>query len=289
MITDPALKDFTLIRKTIDVKKIGEKFYLTPFGDIHEFAPNHHEARWKEWKEDHKKAHTPNHYYLGMGDYLDFLAAKERMWLENPSVHESTRGTMDTFVQDINMKFINGISFMKDNIIGNIEGNHFFKYQSGGTTTMQMCEHLNAPYLGTCAVIKLHFNYKGRYASIVIFAHHGTTSGRLPGSTFNKVEQMREIFPNCDIYLQAHDHHRGALPITAMLIRDSGKKLRLHYKKQWLGRTGSFLNAYVPNSQSYIAKRLKSPMDLGTITFELEFKSVSKGARYFYIDIHAWT
>ena len=282
------MKDFTLIRKTIEVDRIGQKFLLTPFGDVHQFAPNHHVEKWKEWKKEKKENHTKDHYYLGMGDYMDFLSASERMMYHNAAFHESTRGTLDDFVKGMNKEFIDDLSFMKGNLIGCIEGNHHYKYQSGWTTTMQMCEKLDAPYLGSSAIIKLAFRYKGHSASILIFANHGLGSGRLPGSTFNKVEQMREVFPECDIFCQNHDHRRGAIPVTAMFVKDSGKTLRIHHKKQWLCRGGSFLAAYIPNSQSYIAKKSGAPMDLGTVTFEIEFKTKRFEGLSYYMDIHAY-
>jgi len=272
---------FTIHKFTIPVTTLNEPIYLIPFGDIHRYAPLCDVDKWLEflaWAKEKKNA-----YFIGMGDYDDLASYSERKALLNANLHESTHATLDDIYRTRAQKLAEEIWFMKDRIVGMVEGNHFGVLQSGMTTTQMMCDKLGCKYLGVSSFIRLQFPFGHKTYNIDMWVHHGRGASRLAGSSINAVEQMTGL-GEAQIYLMGHDHKKS----VAMKSRLYLAKDRLRQKKILLGRTGSFLLGYVDNQASYVAKGAMTPCDLGVIKIELTPRRNEKdGEDDYYIDIHA--
>lgn len=85
---------------------------------------------------------------------------------------------------------------------------------------------------------------------------------------------MRDVFQSADIYLMGHDHQKGALSNTSLIY---DQQFNMQEKKQWFGRTGSFLKGWEPNVESYIVQRMYPPTSLGAIKFTIRLKRVVRG------------
>lgn len=271
---------FTIHKFTIPVTKLNEPIYLIPFGDIHRYAPLCDIPKWLDflvWAKSKKNA-----YFLGMGDYDDLASFSERKALISANLHESTHATLDDIYSTRAKNLVKELWFMKDKIVGMIEGNHFGVLQSGMTTTQMMCDKLQCKYLGVSSFIRLSFPFQHKTTSIDIWCHHGRGASRLAGSSINAVEQMATI-AEANIYLMGHDHRKSvAMKSRLHLAHD---KLRM--KKILLGRTGSFLLGYVDNQASYVAKGAICPTDLGVLKIELTpRRNKKKGEDDYYIDLH---
>ena len=278
---------FTIHKYEIEFDKYGEPIYLIPFGDVHRDSTNCDEERWLEtleWAKRKKRC-----YFLGMGDYSDFASGSERIILGDPKLHESTFDTLEGIYETHTIRFWNEIKFMKDKLIGLIEGNHFGKYESGITTTQRLAQLMKTKYLGVSSFIRLTLKDKKRSTtslSLDIWAHHGKGSSTMAGGSLNTVEKML-FAANADIYLMGHDHKKS-VSIVPTLELQGRNALNLHQKKKLIARTGSFLKGYVPNKRSYVADRAMNPSDLGVIKIELTPKRKVKGKKEQYdIDIHA--
>ena len=127
---------FTIHKYDIPVVNLNEPIYLLPFGDIHRDAPLCDNEKWYEFVEWARN--KPNAYFLGMGDYTDFLAWSERKAM-NQLLHESSHKTIENMMLEQVNGLLEEIWFMKDRIIGMVEGNHYGMLQSGITTTQFMC------------------------------------------------------------------------------------------------------------------------------------------------------
>ncbi|MCK9370622.1 hypothetical protein M0R04_11990 [Candidatus Dojkabacteria bacterium] len=220
-----------------------------------------------------------------MGDYDDLASYTERKALLHACLHESTQMSLDELYTIRVNNFLKEIFFMKDKIIGLIEGNHHAILQSGMTTTQMMCDKLKCKYLGVSSFIRLLFpmqnSIKKTYA-IDIFAHHGKGAARLAGSSINTVEQMCGI-ADADIYLMGHDHKKGIVPKARLYLGDN----RLKQKKILLCRTGSFLKGYVEDQPSYVARALMTPSDLGNIKIEMTPRRKQNNDQDdYYVDLH---
>ena len=129
---------------------------------------------------------------------------------------------------------------------------------------------LDAPVLGSIAHISLGLSRGPKRVGLAIVAHHGKAGGKLAGTTINQVADLRTVFTDADIYMMGHDHQRGAWPQSILHVSPTGHgEPRLHARRQWLCRTGSYLRAYAPGMASYAASRLLRPADLGGIELEI--------------------
>ena len=277
---------FTVHTFKIDCK-VGDVINLVPFGDVHRNAPLHALEHWQKFLKNAKDNNEKN-YYLGMGDYDDLMSSSERQSFVNGNFHESTQETFEQYVDGKIKDLCEEISFMKGRLIGLLGGNHYYQFRSGSTSDNKMCDIMGCKYLGVSSFIRLLItvgsgNHK---CSVDIFAHHGKGNSRLPGGSFNTVEQMRER-AEAHIYLMGHDHRKGCIPAGSKLFLYHQNKLS--YKKQWLVRTGSFLYGYKDESSSYIAETSMNPADLGVCRLELTPKRITTdGDDCMEVDIHGW-
>jgi len=286
---------FTIYEYTIVVSKYEKPIYLIPAGDIHRSSPHCAVDRWLDfcqWGKGKKDA-----YFIGMGDYLDLASTSERLILNNSALHESSRQTLDDMAMDWVKLIVKEMSFMKGKLIGLIEGNHYYTFIDGTTTTQRMCAMLNCKYLGVSSFIRLHIvqeqgnRKKPRTNTIDIWAHHGMGAARLVGGSLNRVQQMAEA-AEADIYLMGHDHKKSVGFVNRLRLQSSGGTLVLNHRKVLLARTGSFLKGYVPEEVSYIADAAMSPTDMGVIKIELtptRKRGIDgiKNKECTFIDIHA--
>jgi len=272
----------------------GSHINIQPVGDVHRFAPNCVVEKWKNFCQWAKKEDTPYTYYLLMGDMDDFASSSERQILTSEKLHESTKKFFDRHACKAIDELIGEIDFMKDRTIGCIQGNHYWEFESGESSTQYIAEALNSKWLGDVAYIRLKINFpKTHQSSMVdIVAAHGKAGGQLVGTSINQVEKLREIFPSADIYIMGHDHHKGAWPVSVLEVTNKShlnNDLIVKQKRQWLARSGSFLAGYAEGEQSYVVKRLYRPTDIGIIRFKVDFFRQCKGGSDIMTkDIHVW-
>jgi hypothetical protein len=253
-----------------------------------------HKKKWLEFLEWAK--HKRNAYFLGMGDYDDFVSSSERKILTNRDLHDTTLQTFDKLYLMHTKRFYDEIKFMDGKLIGLIEGNHYGEFQNQTTTTQKLAELLKCKYLGVSAFIRLSFHYSTHHFHTDIWAHHGKGAARLIGGSLNRVQQMGEA-AEADIYLMGHDHKKSVGLVTKLKLGDGTgrerQEVKLHHKKQLYARTGSFLKGYEAEQVSYVADMALSPTDLGVVKIELTPRHIDKSenkkriADYYYCDIHA--
>lgn len=248
----------------------GKPLNLCIFGDIHRDSPNHAHGAWREFLA-HAKT-LKNTVFLGMGDYLDSTSTSERECLGHiaPKMHE-------TFTHDIEQlqaakvdMIAKELAFMKGRLVGLLNGNHYFNFQSGINSDQMLCQRLNAKYLGVCAFIRLYINCSGRRHALDIFAHHGKGAARLVGGSINRVAQMIEG-AEADVFIMGHDHKRAAVPMSPRLLLDHAPKegLRVRQKEVWAVRSGSFLASFRDNEVNYNVDACRTPCSLGHVELRL--------------------
>lgn len=214
-----------------------------------------------------------NVYFLGMGDYEDLVAAKERIILRSGGLHDSTERFMYEKTDECVDELAEELSFMKGRVIGLIGGNHFMPYPNGVTSDQKLCEKLGCQYLGCSSYISLLFDYHSRRVAYKIWAHHGKGAGRTIGGSIQRIEQMKDAMV-ADAYLMGHDHKRGAVPASDQLevVHPANGEPYLRKRERWLLRTGSFLNSYEPGMPSYIADAAKNPVNQGCVKIEIAYR-----------------
>ena len=252
----------------------GKESRIIIFGDVHRDSPNHASERWKEdlayWKQQ------TDCYFLGMGDYLDSTSTTERECLGNinNNMHDTFRNDIE-LLQEAKVDLIaKEIGFMKDRLIGLVNGNHYFNFQSGINSDQLLAQKLNCKYLGVCSLIRVTFQFSknGARYPVDFFVHHGMGAARLIGGSLNRVAQMFEGV-EADIVIMGHDHKRGAVPTTPRLFlrNNQASGLEVMQRETWAIRSGSYLASLRPNEVNYNVDCCRTPSSLGHVEIRIKF------------------
>lgn len=278
---------FTCARYAVKAN-LNETVYLLPMGDVHYGSPQCDLDRfmaWSKWASSKKNA-----YLLGMGDYMDLGSTSERAIITDRKLHDSTQAQLESMYKKQTEKFAKMLSWARGRTIGLVEGNHYAVFRDGTTTTQMLCNLLDCQYLGVSSFISMEFSQRSGHTymhAIDIWAHHGKSSGRLPGGTINSVARMMDI-AEADIFLSGHDHQKGVVNVSKLRLNRGAGKVRVAHRKVLLGRTGSFLKGYEEGIASYVVDAALRPSDLGTMKIELTpRRDRSNGTDITHIDIHA--
>lgn len=124
---------FTIHRHEINCG-IGDEVELNPFGDIHRFEPLCFVEKWKDWCNTESK--KKNARYIGMGYYDGIFSASERRSMVEANLHDASYEGLDGDAKKRVETLCEEIKFMKGKLIGLIEGNHHYQFQSGITSTL---------------------------------------------------------------------------------------------------------------------------------------------------------
>lgn len=244
----------------------GKPFRLVFFGDVHRDSPNHAGRKWQDFLKYARK--LKDAWYIGMGDYLDSTSTSERECLGSisPKMHETFRNDIAALQLAKCKLFAKEIEFMRGRIVGLLNGNHYFQFESAINSDQKICEMVGAKYLGVCSLIRLYFESGGRQHSRDCFLHHGSGAARLFGGSFNRVQQMAEGV-EADIYGMGHDHKRIASPGQPRLfLRHSSRDgLQVEHREPIVVRSGSFLGSYEPGVVNYNVDACRSPASLGHV------------------------
>jgi hypothetical protein len=249
--------------------KAGKTMTLVPFGDIHRDSPGFSEAAWEKFLTRAKLlARKGDVLFLGMGDYLDSYSTSERMVMYGGGLHESSVKNHALTAQRKVESLAKELSFMRGKLIGFIGGNHFPILKGGISGDQHLAAMLETDYLGACCAIRITFRVHGNCrTSVDLFVHHGKGGGTTAAGKFNAVDKLQQVC-DADIFLMGDNHARGCFPAGEKLrLCDSNGRLYVKAKPSWIGRTGSFLRAYVEDEPSYVVDAALQPSNLGHIEF----------------------
>jgi hypothetical protein len=276
---------FTTHSYTIAIKTVDSPAMLVVFGDVHRDSPNH---AHKAWQEDLAHFKTLKHaYFLGMGDYFDSTSTSERDCLGRMSaeMHETLARDLNALQAEKVKMMAREMAFMKGRVIGLLGGNHYWKFNHGGTTDTELARLLETKYLGVSSFIRMTINAGKRVFALDIWAHHGAGNSRLPGGSINRVDQMRE-HAEADFFIMGHDHKRAAVPATPRLyLRNSSRNgLSVKHRQQWLIRSGSYLASYEPGVANYNVDAARGPSSLGHVKMVINVRRNSGPNGYISIN-----
>lgn len=239
----------------------GEAIYFLPLSDTHigdKFCDMRAVQGYIDWVKE-----TPNAYVWLNGDIINVATT-----LSKSSVFEQD--------SDLNKQIKTAVDLLypiKDKILGAITGNHEMRpeHLMGYNPTITICSDLGIPYLGYSALLHLKLkNGKGKrqhkengeVVEYIIYAHHTTGGGGSVGSKLNRVDQLRQICPNADVYLGSHNHQLGVVPVITHLYNKRSRKVEP--LRQMLVDTGSFLKW-----EGYAEAMQMVPAKLGAVRLRL--------------------
>ncbi|MBU1743252.1 MAG: hypothetical protein KKC37_17085, partial [Proteobacteria bacterium] len=266
---------FKTITKRISLSKMTDTVTLWFFGDVHRDTRNCDVDRWHWFLKKAKESMDENTYFFLMGDPHDFASTREKNYLKQAAVHESTINVFDDIAERNNREFADEISFMRGRLLGVVEGNHSWLFENGKTSDEDLAERMDSEDIGWLCHYSLIFSFGDRHAvethAIHLVLCHGKAGGKLPGTSINQVDDLRKIFPIADLYCMGHDHQREAKPVSVIVPAKCKDGFKLKQKRQYLCRSGAFLKGYQSDSSSYEIFRLYKPSDLGALKMTVNF------------------
>ena len=256
-----------------------QKMLLMPIGDVHAFSDDWPAQRF----EDHIKWGVDRGaWFLGMGEYLDFTSASQRLILED--LRDTQHAHLDRLIKGEVERLYTLMAASKGRWLGMLEGHHYHQYLDGTTSDQHLCRLLDAPFLGTSTLlsVRLDMPEENKGCDVLVFAHHGAARGgaRKQGGKLHRLEDLLSWI-EADIYLMGHDHSKVNAPMDRLYRTQGG---HLYHRTKIMARTGGWLRGYagkravdlgIPAAKSrgsYVEQGAMGPSSLGAPVFSLGYK-----------------
>lgn len=268
------------------VSRGGQEVLVMPIGDI-QWSGRAPEVALGMLKRHIAWGVERGAHFLGMGDYIDFMSPSNRLRFTQSALYDSALKTIDdkaaSLVEDLWLK---ALKPSKGRWLGLLEGHHFHEYRDGTTTDQELAKLLDAPFLGSCAFVRLVFQLRGSATrgNVVIWCHHGVGGGVTLGAPLNKLERLLASW-DADIYLIGHHHKKVSGPIDRVeaVWRGNLTRPQLVHRTKIIACTGSFLKGYVPGERQglvprggYVERKMLNPTALGGVLLKIRPRWLDK-------------
>ncbi len=246
---------------------LNKTLKVIPVGDLHIGADGFNLERLAKTIEHGVKEGA---WFIGMGDYCDFVSESNRERLINAGLYDTARTIIDDAADKILDKIKDALAPSRGRWLGVLEGNHYYLYESGVTTDVSLAAYLKAPFLGTCGLVQVRMIAPPRESITCSFwAHHGYGPGGTGGAVLTKLHRAMEAF-EADVCLMAHYHQLVTHKVSRLYATVSPNP-RILGKPKLLVGTGSFMAGYEQGSRyagrsrgSYVERRMLPPAALGS-------------------------
>ncbi len=254
-----------------------EPIVIAPLGDI-QWAGKRGPTAKDTLREYLDRTMELGAYYLGMGDYTDFLSPSNRQRLRSAALYDTAEDVIDDKALDLALELYQEfLKPTKGRWLGMLHGHHYAMLKTGESTDQRLCQLLDTRFLGTSAFIRLQFLIHNAKCNVTIWAHHGCGGGMRSGTPLNKLEDMALGF-DADIYIMGHTTKSPAVPISRVKPRWHGKGAPdLIHKRVLLVNSGGFSKGYVPRSKQgqvpmggYVEQGMMKPASLGAPVIRIE-------------------
>jgi hypothetical protein len=264
------------------IKEFRTKFndiYIYPIGDLHigdKGFTKASEDKLKGYIEFIRK--TPNAFAILQGDILNCATrlSKSSPFEQNMDLKEQLAAATQL------------LSPIKNKILGAIDGNHEQRLAdfSGYSPMISLCERLGIEYMKDSALYIIRMSCHSKKGiprtSFTLYSHHTTGgNGRTVGAKINRVEVMREIVANADVYCGSHNHQLGAVPAVTQMINSTEGKIEM--VRQMLVDCGGYLEW----NNTYAERMMLAPLKIGSPRIHLLVKrSTENGSEETHKDVH---
>lgn len=243
------------VRRSIVHESRADVFTVVPLGDIH---LGNEACNEKLLAETIKRiADDPHCYWVGMGDYCDFINRNDKRHDEE-SLPQWLWGIQDLAAVQRD-RIIDYLTPIAPKCLGLVEGNHErdirLRWERDVYTVL--AEKLGTRCIGPMGFVRLSFARSGMSKhTITLFATHGWWAGRLMGAGALNLERIVG-WTNADVVLAGHDHKRRAFPLTRLVALD---KDSAEERVCWAVSTGAFLDgARYAQEKGYMPSVVGSP------------------------------
>lgn len=235
---------------TFSVPKSTQRLVIAPLGDIQWSGANGPTAK-DTLKRHIDRALEMDAYFIGLGDYIDFVSPSNRKKLKAAGLYDVAEAVLEEkAVELMNEVYEEFLKPTTGRWLGLVEGHHFYE-GPGWTTDEKLAELLKTEFLGTSAYIKIPT------ADLVLYVHHGVGAGILPGVGLNKLYHVQGTLQGADVYLLGHNTRLAAAPL-GRTFPTWGKKRQNHaltHRNVYLVNTGGFSKSSIVGNRVSQIKR----------------------------------
>jgi len=126
--------------------------------------------------------------FIGMGDIVDILSPSNRQRFAAAGLFDSAHQFFDDAVTRLEEEILEVLLPTRGMWIGLLQGHHYYTHLDGTTSDTRFAKWLDCPFLGDCAIVRLHFQEqtegKGkRHQSIKMWVHHGAGGAGVMSTT----------------------------------------------------------------------------------------------------------
>lgn len=259
-----------LVAHKLVVPQSCKEVTVVPLGDI-QWAGRKEQIAYTQLQEFIAEAVERKAWFLGMGDYVDFLSPSNRQRLLQAGLYDTAQGVVEDKAQDLAQELYEDIlAPTKGRWLGMLEGHHWAHLESGETTDQYLCKRLGSRFLGTSAYVGLMFPTHFGTRGVTIWAHHGEGGGQTVAAPVSKLEGMANYW-DADVMVVAHMSKKASGQIQRCYPVWNSKLPTVRYKTIHLVGAGAWLKGYAERSRhgntprgGYVEKRMLKPVALGS-------------------------
>ncbi len=258
-----------LIEHTMTVEE-GQEIVIAPLGDI-QYTGREEAVAGSKLDQHIERAVDKGAWFVGTGDYVDFMSPSNRKRLKNADLYDSSQGVIEDKAADLVDEFYwRFLELTHGRWLGLVHGHHYAECGNGKSTDQLLAEKLGCEYLGTHAYICLKLlGPKGRKGRVYLWVHHGEGSGML-GYPIQKLLKGAANWPQVDFFIMGHTTQRGVAPLPRLRADFKLIKPILRDRETWLVSAGGWSRAYQEGSQingrptgGYVEQGMMTPVALG--------------------------
>lgn len=211
-------------------------------------------------------------WYIGMGDYIDFLSPSNRQRLSSAALYDTATDVIDEKAMDLVQElFDQFLRPTKGRWIGLLEGHHFTQLKSGDTTDQRLAGMLGTRFLGTSAYINLLFRMGSGQYPVTLWVHHGCGGGMTDGAPLTRLDRIAARFEGADVFAMGHTTKSPTTRIPKPYPNwNAPGGPKLVHRDALLINTGGFSKSYVEGAMQgrtprggYAEQRMLPPSSVG--------------------------
>jgi hypothetical protein len=242
------------------VLKPHQELIIAPIGDI-QWAGDKDAIAYQHLVRHLKRCRKLKAWYLGMGDYTDFASPSNRQTLRNGKLYDTAREVIQNQAKTLTIQLYEDFLIQTEGRwIGMLSGHHFYPVD-GWSTDQLLASLLQAPYLGTCALVELDIQVYGVHRSLWIWCHHGNGNGGA-AAPIRKLESLSSYW-EADIMVIGHMTKLAAAPINRIRGEWGRDGPDLSEKRITLVGNGGWSKGYQLGQQHYPEVGMYRPVSLG--------------------------
>jgi hypothetical protein len=184
-------------------------------------------------------------YFVGLGDYIDFMSPSNRDRLMKAGVYKTSLGMIREKAEDLTVQVYEKIlKPTRGRWLGHVHGHHLYEYE-GWHSDVYLGELLNSPYVGTVAF--LH----NKRSDFTIFLYHGTGGGGLPGNSLNKLYHKNAEWPCAEVYCTGHNTKLATAPQSRPFIKwgNRNSEHRMEHRDVYLVSCGGWSKSNIQGNR----------------------------------------